>query len=278
MSRSLEVIHQQLQSAVERLVSSVEWKAMLQVAARFHNYSVNNQLLIYMQCPQATRVAGYRAWQRLGRHVKKGERGIAILAPCRRVRSHETEECDEIERVQVLTGFTVVYVFDVSQTDGEELADVAPQRLTGEVPQHLVNALQRRVAAEGFTLGREAITRPSCNGYVNFERRVVVVREDLSGVQTAKTLIHELAHVLLHRDSDVSSRAIAEVEAESVAFVVCSSLGLDSSDYSFPYVARWGGGDSEVVAATAHRVIAAAGDILASVGDTFEGQAPAASG
>ena len=132
MSGSLEVIHHQLESAVEHLVDSDEWRAMLEVAARFHTYSINNQLLIYLQCPQATRVCGYRAWQRVGRQVRKGERGIQILAPCRRVKALESEVSDEPERVQVLTGFRVVRVFDISQTDGDELPEVAPRRLTGE--------------------------------------------------------------------------------------------------------------------------------------------------
>jgi antirestriction protein ArdC len=165
MNRSLEAIHRQLQSAVERLVDSGEWRAMLEVAARFHTYSTNNQLLIYLQYPQATRVAGYRAWQRLGHQVRKGERGIQILAPCRRVKAVEAEDSDEPERVQVLTGFRVVHVFDISQTDGEELPDVTPRRLRGEVPQDLVDALEKRIAAEGFMLRWEAIRRPSCNGY-----------------------------------------------------------------------------------------------------------------
>jgi hypothetical protein len=267
MSRSLEEIHNKLVAAVEGLVSSEQWRAMLEVSARFHSYSANNQLLIYFQCPEATRVCGYRAWQRLGRYVRKGERGIQILAPCRkRVNPVEGEgEQGEVERIEILTGFRVVHVFDVSQTEGDELAEVAPRRLTGEVPKRLIEALEQRVADEGFRLQRETIARSSRNGYADFERRLVVVRGDLSGVQTAKTLIHELAHLLLHRDTDLSERAVAEVEAESVAFVVASALGLDTSDYSFPYVARWGGGDAELVAGTAERVIAAAGDLLAAV-------------
>jgi hypothetical protein len=267
MRASLQEIHDQLVAAVEGLVSSEQWKAMLEVSARFHNYSFNNQLLIYLQCPEATRVAGYRAWQRLGQQVKKGEHGIQILAPCRkRVSPVEAErEEGEVERIEILTGFRVVHVFDVSQTEGDELAEVAPRRLTGEAPERLIEALEQRVADEGFTLRREAIARSSRNGYADFERRLVVVREDLSGAQTAKTLIHELAHLLLHRDTDLSDRAVAEVEAESVAFVVASALRLDTSGYSFPYVARWGGGDAELVAATAGRVIAAARDLLASV-------------
>jgi antirestriction protein ArdC len=267
MNRSLESIHRQLQSAVERLVDTDEWRAMLEVAARFHTYSTNNQLLIYLQCPHATRVCGYRAWQRLGRQVRKGERGIQILAPCRRVRAIESENSDEPEPVQVLTGFRVVHVFDLSQTDGEELPDVVPRRLSGDVPQDLVDALERRIAAEAFMLRRESITRPSCNGYADFGQREIVLQEGLSGVQSTKTMIHELAHVLLHQESKMSARAVAEVEAESVAFVVCRALGLDTSDYSFAYVARWGGGDTEVIAATAQSVISTAKDILA----TFEG-------
>jgi N-terminal domain of anti-restriction factor ArdC/IrrE N-terminal-like domain len=272
MSRSLEEIHDQLVAAIEGLVSSERWRAMLEVSARFHNYSTNNQLLIFLQYPDATRVCGYRAWQRLGRQVRKGERGIQILAPCRkRVGPVEDErEQDEVERVEILTGFRVVHVFDVGQTDGAELAEVAPRRLTGEVPQQLIDALERRVADEGFMLRREAIARSSRNGYADFGRHLVVIRADLSGAQEMKTLIHELAHLLLHRDSDLCDRALAEVEAESVAFVVSCALRLDTSDYSFPYVARWGGCDAELVAATAQRVITAARDLLASVASLAE--------
>jgi antirestriction protein ArdC len=278
MSASLEEIHDQLVAAVEGLVSSEQWRAMLEVSARFHSYSLNNQLLIYLQCPDATRVCGYRAWQRLGRQVRKGSRGIKILAPCRkRVSPTEDEDKNEVERIEILTGLRVVHVFDISQTDGEELPEVAPRRLTGKVSQRLIGALEQRVDEEGFTLRREAIARSSRNGYADFERRLVVLREDLSGAQTAKTLIHELAHLLLHRDTDLCDRAVAEVEAESVAFVVASALGLDTSDYTFPYVARWGGGDAELVAATAQRVIAAARDLLALIAPPSESEASAAS-
>ena len=267
VSTSLQEIHGRLVAGIECLASSDEWRAMLEVSARFHRYSFNNQLLIYLQCPEATRVAGYRAWQRLGRQVRKGEHGLQILAPRRKRVSVEVEdEQGDVERVEVLTGFRVVHVFDVSQTDGDELADVRPRRLAGEVDEQLIDALARRVADEGFTLRREAMACSARNGYADFARRLVVLREGLSGAQSAKTLIHELAHVLLHRETDLSQREVAEVEAESVAFVVSSVLGLNTSDYSFPYVARWSGGDAELVAATAERVIAAARDLLASVG------------
>lgn len=266
MRASLQDIHDRLVAAVEGLVSSTEWRAMLQVSARFHNYSTSNQLLIYLKCPHATRVAGYRAWQRLGRQVSKGERGITILAPCRRrvAQVERDDQQERAERVELLTGFRVVHVFDISQTDGEELPDVAPRRLTGEVPVRLTRALEQQIYDAGFILRREAIAR-SCNGYADFERRLVVLREDLCGVQAVKTLIHELAHVLLHAEADLSQRSVPEIEAESVAFVVASALGLDTSDYSFAYVARWADGDAELVAATAQRVTATARTILESV-------------
>jgi antirestriction protein ArdC len=261
---SLEDIHNNLVAAVEGLVSSEEWGAMLEVSARFHRYSTNNQLVIYLQCPQATRVAGYRAWQRLGRQVRKGERGLAILAPCRRrvAPVERDDEPEHDEKVEILTGFRVVYVFDVSQTEGKELPEVAPRRLTGEVPPQLTQALEQQVSDAGFTLKQEAIAQPTCNGYADFERHLVVLREDLSGIQAAKTLIHELGHVLLHVDANLSERSVPEIEAESVAFVVTSALGLDTSDYSFAYVARWAQGDAELVAASAQRVTATARVIL----------------
>lgn len=239
---------------------------MLEVAARFPRYSTNNQLLIYLQCPQATRVAGYRAWQRLGRQVRKGSQGIAILAPCRRrVAVERDDDKRPDDKVEILTGFRVVYVFDVSQTEGEELPEVAPRRLEGEAPAGIVKALEQQVADAGFTLRREAIARPSCNGYADFERRLVVLRDDICGIQALKTLIHELAHVLLHFETDLSQRSVPEIEAESVAFVVASALGLDTSDYSFAYVAHWAEGDAELVAATAKRVTDTSRTILGSL-------------
>ena len=266
MRASLKETHDKLVTAVEGLASSAEWKAMLEVAARFHKYSTNNQLLIYLQCPQATRVAGYRAWQRLGRQVRKGSRGIAILAPCRRrVALERDDQHRPDDKVEILTGFRVVYVFDVSQTEGEELPEVAPLRLEGEAPAGIMEALEQQVADAGFSLRREAIARSSCNGYADFERRLVVLREDISGIQALKTLIHELAHVVLHAEADLSQGSLPEIEAESVAFVVASALGLDTSDYSFAYVARWAEGDAELVAATAKRVTVAARTIVESL-------------
>jgi len=160
MNRSLEVIHRQLQSAVERLVDSDEWRAMLEVAASFHNYSVNNQLLIYLQCPQATRVCGYRAWQRFGHQVRKGERGIQILAPCRRVKAIQSEVSDEPERVQVRTGFRVVQ----SSTSRRPTATSCPRSQRGgssEMPRSICSTRSRSGSPP----------RDSCSGARRSRRR-----------------------------------------------------------------------------------------------------------
>ena len=148
MARSLEELHDQLVAGIEGLVSSEQWRAMLEISARFHNYSFNNQLLIYLQCPEATRVAGYRAWQRLGRQVRKGSRGIQILAPCRRRVSRVTSEGeqDETERIEILTGFRVVHVFDVSQTSTAVL----------EVEE----AMQEQLGSTSATIVRSQLWRP----------------------------------------------------------------------------------------------------------------------
>jgi hypothetical protein len=153
MSRSLEVIHRQLQSAVEGLVGSEEWKAMLEVASRFHSYSVNNQLLIFAQRPDATRVAGYRAWQRLGRQVRKGEKGIAILAPCVYRTKTEPEDDGEPRELRRLRGFRVAHVFDIAQTEGEPIEGldaVRPQLLEGEAPAGIVGCPGHRRRGGGL--------------------------------------------------------------------------------------------------------------------------------
>jgi DNA primase len=255
MSRSLEAIHQQLQCAVEGLVGSDEWKAMLKVASRFHSYSINNQLLIFVQRPDATRVAGYRAWQRLGRQVRKGEKGIAILAPCVYRAKLEQEEDGEQREVRSLQGFRVVHVFDVAQTEGEpieELDAVRPQLLQGEAPEGVWTALVEVAEEAGFEVIRDR--KRTENGYCDFGKKVIAVRPDLTPAQALKTLVHELGHALLHGDGVVRGRELQEVEVESVAYVVCGALGLDTGDYSFAYVARWSGGVAALVKETAELI------------------------
>jgi len=214
---------------------------MLEVSARFHKSSTNHQLVIYLQCSDATRVCRYCAWQRFGRQVRKGERRIQILAPCRkRVSPVESEHEEDVERVEIPAGFRVVHLFDVSQTDGAEL-EAAPRP-----------AQVRSRSNSSSRWSGSSPTRASCCGSrQSHGRRATVTRlraapgGDGRGpfrAQTAKTLIHELAHLLLHRDGDLCDRAVAEVEAGSVAFVVPSALGLDTSDYRVPLRRPLGGG------------------------------------
>jgi len=258
----LATAHDELVRAVEALVSGEDWAAMLEMAARFHRYSSANVLLILSQCPGASRCAGYRTWQGLGRQVRRGEKGIGILAPVIRRRRGEPEA--ETERI--LAGFRVVFVFDYAQTEGEPLPDVAPVALTGEAPERLWEALGAQVEAAGFEL-----TRGDCgpaNGVTDYMARRVTVSDCLEPAQAAKTVCHELAHALLHDGTEYAAgcRGLVEVEAESVAFLVCRAAGLDASAYTFPYVASWAQGETKVVLAAAERAIRTARAILAAAG------------
>lgn len=273
--------HEAMVEAVESLVSGEDWAQMLDVARRFHNYSFGNVCLIIAQRSDATRVCGYRAWAALGRQVRRGERGIAILAPCV-TRGRPLEGSDEEQRpdvARVLRGFRVVHVFDISQTDGPDLPDVAPSLLEGAAPAVLWDRLADEVAAKGFTLGREDCS--PANGQTDFLRRTVTVRPELSEAQATKTLVHEIGHVLLHDEERfhglgaLSCRGLAEIEAESVAYLVCSAAGLSTGEYSYPYVARWSNGDITLVRSAAERSLAAARSIITAVGLTPAATDPA---
>lgn len=261
----LAAAHTDLVAAVESLTSGEDWQRMLELASRFHRYSANNVFLIMLQRPEATRVAGYRTWQSLGRQVRKGEKGIRILAPCRRTSKTEDESGQEVKHSWI-SGFTTASVFDVSQTDGEELVDIRPALLDGAGVAGLFDALSLQVKTSGYTLERGDCH--GANGCTDHTVRTVRVRDDVSDAQATKTLCHELAHVLLHPDTAeyFSCRGRCEVEAESVAFLVCQAAGLVTDGYSWPYIARWSDGKSEVIQATAGRVLDAARSILAGIG------------
>ncbi len=260
--------HDRLVQAVESLTSGEDWQRMLDVARQFHTYSPNNVWLIFAQRPEATRVAGFHTWKKLGRFVRAGEKGLAILAPCvYRARPLEpTEEVEHPELARILRGFRVVHVWDLAQTEGAPLSEVAPVLLEGNAPSVLWERLETQVRAAGFNLLR-GDCRPA-NATTHFLTRTVVVRPDLSPAQATKSLCHELAHVRLHdgREYATGCRGIAEIEAESVAYLVCSSVGVPTDGYSFPYVARWAEGNISTIRATADRVITCARSILNAAG------------
>ncbi|WP_298458261.1 ArdC-like ssDNA-binding domain-containing protein [uncultured Cellulomonas sp.] len=264
----LEALHDRLIEAVADLAGSEAWMRMLQAAARFHDYSPSNILLIATQRPDATRVAGIRTWNSLGRHVNRGEHGIAILAPCiyknddnaaapvspagRPADTPPSRDVPADEVRRVLRGFKVVHVFDVTQTDGEPLPDVTPRLLDGDAPQHLAAHLAALTTDAGFRLERGPC-RPA-NGYTDFTARVVRVDDSLSSAQSAKTLAHELGHIRAnheHRFTQYATsrtcRGQAEVEAESIAYLVTAQAGLNAADYSVPYLAGWSGGDIDLL-------------------------------
>jgi len=259
----LTALHTQLVDAVAELRQSDKWAQMLAVAARFTTYSPSNVLLIAVQRPDATQVAGIRTWNSLGRHVNKGEHGIAILAPCLYRTDEEvvaqddgakpdknttkaTEPADEgpMPRRE-LRGFRVVHVFDVTQTDGTPLPSAAPQLLTGDAPLRVWDGLVGLTLKAGYRL--EQRTCPAgVNGWNAPEEKVVVVDKNLEPAQAAKTLAHELGHIRANHHGrfpdyaiDRVCRGAAEVEAESIAYIVTSHLGMNSATYSVPYVAGW---------------------------------------
>jgi antirestriction protein ArdC len=271
----LAAIHAQLLDQVERLTTSAAWRATLTVAARFHTYSPNNVLLIAAQRPDATRVAGYRAWAQLGRQVRKGEHGISILAPVLRRTDPNTAEPtastpprgpgEDNSQPRMLTGFRVTHVFDISQTDGPDLPDVRPALLDGASPLGLWSDLYDQVEAAGYTIDYADLG--DANGRTDFTDHAVLLHTSRSGAQLTKTLAHELGHIELHAPEirpEGMTRDTAEIEAESVAYVVTAAHGLFADDYSVPYVSGWAGGDLERIASSATRILATSRAILRS--------------
>lgn len=255
---------------VESMTSGDDWKRALDVAAKFHSYSFRNTLLILLQTDgKATRVAGYKKWQEMGRQVKKGERSIRILAPV--VVKKRDEETGEERRV--LVGFRGVGVFDIAQTEGDELPTLPmPELLEGEAPVEGIAAVVALLEADGWTVNLKGESLQGENGYTEYGRKYVQVTAGLSDAQTFKTLVHEYAHARLHGPEGEETqgdarfhRGMAEVQADSAAYVACGGLGLDSSSYSFAYVAGWSGGDAKAVLKMADGALKVAATVIDAV-------------
>jgi hypothetical protein len=261
--------HNQLVAAVEALTTSDQWLAYLAVAAKFTRYSANNTFLIMVQRPDATRVAGFQTWKSLGRSVKKGANGIAILCPCVRRTTVEAADSGEPSTHSRVAGFRVGYVFDVADTEGQDLPDdglnvVHP---VGVAPEGMWDTLVQRVECAGFTVRfgpDHDETLAAAWGRTHYGDRSVTVKSTADPAGACKTLTHELAHVLLHEHRLYEHRGTVEVEAESVAFIVSAAWGLDTSSYSTGYLTAWSGGDVTAVTATATKVLACARTILES--------------
>lgn len=228
-------ITDKLEEGIRAMFDSEAFKKYLKTLSKFHHYSVSNTILIAMQRPDATLVAGYSAWKNnFGRQVKKGEQGIKIIAPAPFKKQVEVD--GEIQEVVIPT-FKVVNVFDVSQTEGRELPSIGVNELTGDVSQYedFFKALEQTCPVP---IEFEQI-RGSAKGYFDPDAQRIAVQESMSQVQTVKTLIHEMAHQKLHSGEEELTRNVKEVEAEAVAYTVSQHFGIDTSDYSFAYIAGW---------------------------------------
>ena len=251
-----------LEQGLQDLFNSDSYCNYLSTMSKFHNYSFNNTLLIAMQKPDATLVAGYKAWQKnFERHVNKGEKAIRILAPAPYKIKEERDKIDPVtqellldkdgnpqkEEVEItIPAFRAVSVFDVAQTDGKPIPELAAKELLSDVEgyQDLIRAVE---AISPVPIELEEIAGDS-KGYYDREAKRIAVQENMSESQTLKTMIHEVAHSKLHskeveQDEQMrKDRNTKEVEAESVAYTVCQHFGVDTSDYSFGYIAGWSSG------------------------------------
>lgn len=255
--KDMDSIMQSLESGVEELFTSNRYQEFLKTMAKFHNYSFNNTMLIAMQRPDATLVTSYKNWQSMGRQVMKGEKGITIIAPAPYKKMKEKEVLDEnqrpimgtdgkpkTEKVEVtVPHFKAVTVFDIAQTSGKPIQTLAPELLTAAV-QDFDSFMQAIQKISPVPIRFDEIDG-NANGYYHNADKEIMIKKGLSESQTLKTAIHETAHAKLHDKEIMESlgvekdRLTKEVEAESVAYCVCSSFGLDTSDYSFPYIAGW---------------------------------------
>ena len=263
-AQQVREITDKLEQGIKELFESERFKEYLRTMSKFYSYSFNNTLLIAMQKPDATYVAGYTSWQRnFDRQVMKGEKGIKILAPAPYKTQEEREKIDPVtqkpvigadgnavtETVEVLRpAFKVVSVFDVSQTDGKELPDIIVDELKGTVENYeaFFDALKQE---SPVPISFEDI--PGCaKGFFSPVESRIAIQEGMSEIQTVKTAIHEIAHAKLHAfkpdekaaPEDKKDRHTKEVEAESVAYTVCQRYGIETSDYSFGYIAGWSSG------------------------------------
>lgn len=251
-------LHDQLVRHLEQLVSGDDWTAMMRAASRFHDYSARNVMLIQAQRPDATRVAGFSAWKQLGRNVKKGAKGIAILAPC--LRKHDDNE----EAAATRLTFRTAFVFDEADTEGNEIVEISPTLLTGDAPGEMWQIISGLITERGFSLDREDCS--PANGITRWLDKRVSIRPQLKPAQAVKTLVHELGHIICDHGSEPRpQRDVAEVEAESIAYIVCAATGIESDTYSFPYVAQWSNGDINIVRTTAERVVRLAHEVITQI-------------
>lgn len=281
--KEMEAISEKLEKGVKEIFNGENYKKYLAFCAKLPRYSVNNQILIMLQKPDATSCQSFSGWKEMKRFVKKGEKGIRILAPAPYKTEREQQKIDSngspvfdskgepvMEKVEVtVTAFKPVSTFDISQTEGEPVPGLGVEEIIGGVDGYetmldaIKNSIPIPIEFEDIPSGAK--------GYYHVEENRIAVQKDMGEAQTIKTLLHEASHAILHsreamNDTQDKSKAQKECEAESVAFVVCSHYGIDTSDYSFPYVAGWSS-DKEVpeLKASLDTIRRAAADLIVKI-------------
>ena len=280
-----------LEQGLQDLFNSDSYRNYLATMSKFHNYSFNNTLLIAMQKPDATLVAGYKAWQKnFERHVNKGEKAIRILAPAPYKIKEERDKIDPVtqellldkdgnpqkEEVEItIPAFRTVSVFDVAQTDGKPIPELAAKELLSDVEEYqdMIRAVE---AISPVPIELEEIAGDS-KGYYDREAKRIAVQENMSESQTLKTMIHEVAHSKLHskeveQDEQMKKdRNTKEVEAESIAYTVCQHFGVDTSDYSFGYIAGWSSGrDTKELRASMDTIRRTASELITGIEEQLQ--------
>ena len=292
-AEKLKEITDRLEQGIAELFDSERYREYLKVMSKFHNYSFRNTVLIAMQKPDASLLAGFSAWKNnFERNVMRGQKGIKIIAPSPYKIKQEMQKIDPHtqkpiigkdgkpvteEKEITIPAYKVVSVFDVSQTEGKELPDIAVDELTGDVDRYkdFFAALEK---TSPVPIAFENIEGGS-HGYYHLEDKRIAINEGMSELQTLKTAIHEIAHAKLH-DIDLNApkdeqqphvdRRTREVEAESVAYTVCQHYGLDTSDYSFGYVAGWSSGrELSELKSSLETIRSAAAEIINSIDANF---------
>ena len=253
LNKSIKSKVESLAQQVDLAVVSEQMQEYLKACSKFHQYSYNNILLIWMSNPNATAVAGYKRWLELNRYVKRGEKGIPILAPC--LYRVDTEDPDN--KTKELRGFRVVYVFDISQTDGEPLPKT-PDWKSPEKNQELNDMLIQYAQSKGITVS----IKKQSDGAQGVSKGGEIELDPSAGT---KTLVHEIAHELMHRDKDrTTDKTIRELEAESVAFVVCSHFGLEVK--TSPNYVSLHGATSDLILSHLDRIRTTAAEIIQAIG------------
>ena len=275
--QEIKAISERLEAGVRELMTSERYTTFLDAMSKFHNYSVNNSLLIAMQKPDATHVASYRTWQKLGRHVNKGERGIQVLVPTPvKIKKEYGDEPvraeDEPEEVQQVMRFKVGYVFDLAQTPGEPFPSLSVEELVGSVEGY--GAFMDAVKEVSPVPVRFAEIQRGAKGYYDRAAEEIVIQSEMSEAQTMKTAVHEVTHATLHNREAVKERSepvdrrTMEVEAESTAYIVSNYFGLDTSEYSFGYISAWSSGrDTKELKSSMEIIRTTAGELIDGIWD-----------